>query len=75
MEHTLRPAKTGTVRQSDKHHEHLWNTTKKEGTKKEAAAAKSFHPRSLDFFKTEGNHKCLDMRDQHLQFRGYGRKY
>lgn len=34
MKHSFRAAKKGTARQSDKQHEHSWNTTKKEGTKK-----------------------------------------
>lgn len=70
MEHTFRAAKPGTVRQSDKH-----TSICGIPQKKEAATAKVFHPRSLVFFKTEGNHRGLDMGDQHFQFRGYGRKY
>lgn len=44
IEHTLRAAKTGTVRQSDKQHEHSWNTTKKEGTKKGLLQLRVFTP-------------------------------
>lgn len=69
-EPSFRAAKTATVRQSDKQHEHSWNTTEKEDSKKEIAIAKSFHPRSLVFLKTEGNPRYLYMGDKHYQFRG-----
>lgn len=75
MEYTFTVAKTGTVRQSDKTAQAFLEHYIKRGHKKGAAAAKSFHLRSLIFFKTEGNHRYLDKRDQYYQFLGHGRKY